>query len=238
MKYFIVADVHGFFDEMMEALHRNGYDMANPNHTFVSLGDMFDRGEQAQETLEFLNEIPEKNRLFVLGNHELLMEEILGRGCIEYHDWLNGTKSTLYQLADAYAYNDEVAIMQLRSNSMWRNYIRSCKFYHEVGDNIFVHAWIPRFDYNTDWRNATISEWKDAIWVNGMREWEEGNREPGKTIWCGHWHVGYGHVNIHHICHDEIDGDAVYTPFRDEGIVAMDACTVVSHIVNCEVIEV
>ena len=54
MKYFIVADVHGFYDEMIEALNRAGYDPDNKNHTFVSLGDMFDRGEQANEVLDFL----------------------------------------------------------------------------------------------------------------------------------------------------------------------------------------
>ncbi len=235
-KYFIVADVHGFYDEMIEALNKKGYDMNNSNHVFVSLGDMFDRGKQAWEVLDFVNEIPNENKLLVLGNHELLMEEMLGRGFCEYHDQGNGTCDTMFQLTNANF--EEEAIELMRVNRQWRKYINSCHFYHEVGDNIFVHGWIPRFPYNTDWRNATISEWKEATWLNGMKEWRYDNKEPGKTIWCGHWHVGYGHAHIHYICTDEVGGDAVYTPFKDEGIVAMDACTAVSHMVNCEVIEV
>lgn len=236
MKYFIVADVHGFYDEMLEALDRTGFDPDNPNHTFVSLGDALDRGKQANEVLDFFVMLPKERRIFILGNHEILMEEALHKNGFDYIDLCNGTKGTAYQLTGANY--DEEAIEKMRADWRWNEYIRDCRVYAEVGDNIFVHGWIPRFPYNTDWRNATISEWKEATWLNGMKEWRYDNKEPGKTIWCGHWHVGYGHAHIHYICSDEVGGDAVYTPFRDEGIVAMDACTAVSHIVNCEVIEV
>ncbi len=247
MKYFIVADVHGFYDEMLETLDRAGFDPDNPNHTFVSLGDMFDRGQQAKEMLDFLVSLPEDRRIFIMGNHELLMNEAIGRRFFLYHDSTNGTKSTAYQLSDAHT--DDDACIYMQDDWAWNKYFNSCVFYAEVGDNIFVHGWIPcdiyptyyreRYIYNPGWRDAPIYEWKEATWRNGMEAWHMGVREPDKTIWCGHWHSGYGHANIHGICHTEVGGkDSVYTPFRDEGIVAMDACTIVSHIVNCEVIEV
>ena len=31
-KYFIVADVHGFYDEMIDALNEAGFDKNNENH--------------------------------------------------------------------------------------------------------------------------------------------------------------------------------------------------------------
>ena len=246
MKYFIVADVHGFYDEMIEALDRAGYNPDNKNHTFVSLGDMFDRGEQANEVLDFLVQLPKDRRIFIMGNHELLLDEALHRNFFLYHDITNGTKHTAYQLGEAC--HDEDACINVLNDWRWREYFYDCDFFYEVGDNIFVHGWIPcdiyptyyrdRYIYNPGWKDAPIYEWKEATWRNGMEAWSHGVRIPGKTIWCGHWHTGYGHVNLHHICDVEVGKDAIYTPFRDEGIVAMDACTVVSHIVNCEVIEV
>ena len=84
MKYFIVADVHGFYDEMLEALDRAGFDPDNPNHTFVSLGDALDRGKQANEVLGFFVMLPKERRIFILGNHEILMEEALHKNGFDY----------------------------------------------------------------------------------------------------------------------------------------------------------
>lgn len=257
-KYFVVADVHGFYDEMMTALDNAGYDMNNPDHIFVSLGDAFDRGRQAIEMLEFLTAIPKENRIFIVGNHELLMDEAIHRGGFLYHDITNGTKETAYQLINEYT--DQDVCIGMINDAQWNEYFRNCVFYAEVGDNIFVHGWIPcdiyptyyrdRYIYNPGWRDAPIYEWKEATWRNGMEAWHMGVREPGKTIWCGHWHTSWGHAHIHYegvefINKEEYDYEAFgitpivhYEPFEDEGICAMDACTVVSHIVNCKTIEV
>ena len=40
--YFIVADVHSFYDEMIKALNGAGFDVNNSMHIFVSLGDLLD----------------------------------------------------------------------------------------------------------------------------------------------------------------------------------------------------
>ena len=39
------------------------------------------------------------------------------------------------------------------------------------------------------------------------------------------------------MCKDEYRGDAIHDAFIDDGIVALDACTVVSHKINCFVFE-
>ena len=246
-KYFIVADVHSFYDEMMTALNEKGWDSNNPDHIFVSLGDMFDRGPQSCEVMDFLMSIPEDRRIFILGNHELLMEEMIARGGILYHDITNGTVRTATDLADTR--DPDEACLILRTNKDWNNYIRSCQPYAEIGDNIFVHGWIACYTigeynvypaaYDLNWRNATIKQWKNATWINGMEAWDNGVREYGKTIWCGHWHTSWGHAKLHHygVEWPEDGGKAHFSPFKDEGIVAMDACTAYSHKVNCEVIE-
>ncbi len=86
-----------------------------------------------------------------------------------------------------------------------------------------------------------------------MDKWWKGVTLPGKTIYCGHYHCSWGNSNIHndgkefikkietmYIDPDtgKLEPHVNWEPFKDEGIVAMDACTAVSGKVNCEVIEI
>ena len=116
--------------------------------------------------------------------------------------------------------------------------------YYEDGNYIFVHGWIPSLGgyptklpmtYMEDWRHANEEAWRSARWDNGI-EASRAVREPGKTIFCGHWHCSYGHAVLEGKG-SEFDDDADFTPYYGEGIVALDACTVHSHMVNCVVVE-
>lgn len=91
------------------------------------------------------------------------------------------------------------------------------------------------------WRDAPKALWNEARWINGMDAWDYGIRDS-KTIYCGHWHSAWGHCYLHHDANEykdyPIKGRAVnYAPFVDDGIVALDACTAISGIVNCVVLE-
>lgn len=239
-KYFVVADVHGFYNEMCKALADAGYDKKNPDHVFVSLGDLLDRGPAAKQCLEFVNSLSNNNKILILGNHELLMNHLLTSGAPSYADVTNGTLGTVAQL-EPEAYNTWDKIERMHSNVFWKQYYNSLTPYAEVGNNVFVHGWIPHIDY----QNASLYEWQEATWQNGMRLWSQGEFIPGKTIWCGHWHTSWGHANLHHYGVEFLEDDWKYhkadaqgnfecfDPFIDEGIVAMDACTVYSHKVNC-----
>ena len=244
-KYFIVSDVHAFYDEMMEALLKEGFDRNNPDHVFVSLGDFFDRGLQANEMLEFVNSLKKERKILIMGNHELLMEEAIRNG-FSLRDVHNGTFSTAIQLTGDYS--EEEIRRQMREHKEWQKYVSQCRYFAEVGDNIFVHGWLPNVREGShgqilgkrklsNWRNASRKDWYNATWVNGMEAWAKGYGESGKTIWCGHWNTSYGHYHLHRSCSGEFTPDALFTPFIDEGICAMDACTAYSHIVNCRVIE-
>ncbi len=244
-RYFIVSDVHAFYDEMMDALLSQGFEKENPEHIFVSLGDLFDRGLQAREMLEFVNSLPHERKILIMGNHELLMEEALRNG-FTWRDIHNGTFSTAIQLTGDYS--EEEIRKQMKEHQEWRKYITECRYYAEVGNQIFVHGWIPNVREGShgqilgkrklsNWRHASKKDWYNATWVNGMEAWAKGYDEAGKTVWCGHWHTSYGHCHLHHICSGEFTPDAVFTPFIDEGIIAMDACTAYSHTVNCRVID-
>jgi len=254
-KYFCVADVHSFYDEMIYALNEAGYDKNNPDHIFVSCGDMFDRGSQSREVLEFLNSIPNEKKILICGNHEILMHQMIyGSDYPRTIDIKNGTWKTACDITQA---DRAEVIEKMRKNKEWQEYYSNTKYYATIGNYIITHAWIPceiayhrdvygkvytsysiipiedwdKYEYEYDWE-------KTFTWANGMELWSKGICIEGKTIICGHWNVSWGHKNIHKTCKTEFKEDAIHEPFIDEGIVALDACTVVSHKVNCFVFEV
>ena len=258
MKYFVVADVHGFYDEMVTALDKAGYEPNNPEHILVSCGDAFDRGPDPDKVLDFfLHVAPPDRRILIRGNHEDLMEQAICRMSFTYYDETNGTKNSAYKLTGKNPATDfeTDVLIDLKTNKLYNDYIRECRDFYETEHAIFVHGWIPHFleirggryikyhhDYLAGWRNLDIDSWKKARWFNGMEAWADGVKERGKTIFCGHWHTSWGH------CYLEYDGEewpgdinhkvyANFAPFIAEGIVALDGCVPLTHVVNCHVHE-
>ena len=54
MRYYVVADIHGFYNELVEALNEAGYFNDVTPHKLVVCGDLFDRGKQAKELQSFI----------------------------------------------------------------------------------------------------------------------------------------------------------------------------------------
>lgn len=264
-KYFIVSDVHSFYNEMMSALDEAGFDVTNENHIFVSLGDLLDRGPDPIKCLEFVNNLPKDRKILIRGNHEDLIEELIERNEFWSHDDWNGTTGTCFKIfGDGFGLaTDEEILDVVHQYEPLNVYLKSCIDYYELGDNIFVHGWLPLRPYAIengsilsykegvpdDWRNG---DWRTARWYNGMDKWRKGITIPNKTIYCGHYHASWGNSNIHNdgkeflerietMYIDPVTGrwepHVNYHTFRDNGIVSLDACTVVSGFVNCEVIE-
>ena len=53
-KYFVISDIHGHYEEMLGSLRLNNFDENNKTHHLLVLGDMFDRGPNSKEILEYL----------------------------------------------------------------------------------------------------------------------------------------------------------------------------------------
>lgn len=252
MKYFVVSDVHGFYSYMKEALDKAGYDPKNEDHFFISCGDLFDRGHQANECLDFVTSLPKDRRIFVDGNHEdmfidLITKERSPQSC----DLHNGTLDTIVQLSHSesihdFIFNTDEILNKLSKNEKLCTYLSELKDYYEIKNHVFVHGWIPTDEYRLNlystWREAEEIDWDTARWSNGFVEWEKGNYEEEKTIVCGHWHTAYAHAKYHHVGVDFQDANADYSNccfdiFEDQGIIGLDACTALSHKVNVLVIE-
>ncbi len=253
-KYFVISDIHGFYSEMITALNKAGFDINNENHILISCGDLFDRGKKNKECLEFVMSLPEERRILIKGNHEDLLEDLLlNRRGIEAYDKHNGTLSTIEQLSGGK--QKYAGLEVLRNNELLKDYLYSLKDYYANKDYIFCHGYVPsetrykEIVFNLD---ASKEEWRSARWKNGMREWRINKYHQDvydeemldkRTIVCGHWHTSYGHANFHKVGKEfpsegtSWKGQCCFDIFMDNGIVALDACTALTHQVNVFVFE-
>ena len=261
MKYYVVADPHGFCGYLRQALEEAGFFEDKEPHKLIVCGDVLDRGREPAETVEFLLELASKDMLILVrGNHEdLFMRclhdissgyvEDIACGCSYHYD--NRTWHSMIQLAkmsesNAVKYTPSF-VMKLRNSRFYRELLPLCVDYFETEHYVFCHGWIPVlnrgdryapvYEYDPDWRNADLKSWETARWYNGMQmACELGIKEPGKTIVCGHWHTSFGHVHYENR-EDMRAAENDHSPFIADGIIALDATTVRSKTVNCIVIE-
>ena len=112
MKYYVAADVHGFYTEFHKALDAVGYFTDPEPHKLIILGDLFDRGQEALKMLEFILQIMAQDAvILVRGNHEDLDEEMItiDEGLPVRHHKSNGTYGTALQLT---GYDPGLAIIR------------------------------------------------------------------------------------------------------------------------------
>lgn len=236
MRYFVITDVHGFYDEMIEALDLAGFDPNNEGHWLISCGDVHDRGSKPIEVIRYLNRLPRKT--LIRGNHEDLLEELMRQSrLVGSHDFHNGTVNTIETLTgkELTKGNFNQLMDELQMNTDIREYYSRLVDYEEIGDYIFVHAWIPMF--RDDWRESTAGEWEQARWWNPYREWAEYGSPDEKTVVCGHWATAYGNSRYHNKGAGWGE-DACYEPFIDNGIIGLDACTAYTKKCNVAVIDI
>ena len=266
MKYFCIGDVHSFYTETIDALNKAGFDKNDDNHVLVLCGDAFDRGDESNEMLNFLQSLPDDRFVYVRGNHEDLLEDAILdvlrcsdlTGCfldIGQHHFTNGTIKTLRQFTGMHLYdmilNKEEFSDKIRPILNWIN-TKTIDFF-ETKHYVFTHGWIPskisyrqyKEVYDSDWRNASDNKWKSARWFNGMAKWSYGIRVPRKSVVCGHWHSSWGNMYLHNDINEEfptnkLDEDKMteaFKPFIDKGIIAIDGCVAYSGMVNVIILE-
>ena len=246
-KFFVVSDVHSFFDEMIDALDKAGFDKNNENHWCILVGDAFDRGPKPVETMRYLMSLPRK--VLVKGNHEQLLVDCCERGYFKSHDISNGTFSTINELGDAGEgyYFDECCTRTLARTGA---FIGQMVNYFETKNHIFVHSYIalkpidglPKHytrnrikEYNPDWRNASDEEWNEAMWGNPFMLHKKYGHNFDKTIVCGHWHTSW--PRMYFDGEAEMDDDACFDPYYMDGLIGIDGCVAHSGQVNVLVLE-
>lgn len=245
-KLFCISDVHGYYDEMREALDEAEFDPNNEEHWLVSCGDIWDRGSQPFEVMWYLKNLPRK--VLIRGNHMDLFEQCCDRGDAWSHDFSNGTYKTICELGDAamgYSFDECCQRAEVKT----RVFRESMVNYFETQNYIFVHAWVPlncdnnlppyyvrnrKYSKMENWREANEMQWEDARWGNPFELAEQGLL-PGKTLVFGHWNCSAGWAKLEG--RSEFGEDAKFDPFYGDGFIALDGCTAHSKIVNVVVIE-
>ncbi len=206
MKYFCIADVHGEYDKMILALNDAGFN--KETDTLVSLGDLFDRGLESQEVLEFVMSCP--HRLLCMGNHELRLMQLIGTPTLyDGYDRSNGVSATLISFIGKDVWqknwlNIWQALLRLRNYQLLKDYFHECRAAFEFSNLVITHGWIPFIERNDgtlmpyiihlpdsdtlDWHDARAHDWDEAMWCN--TELAIHNKIfLDKPILVGHWHA-------------------------------------------------
>lgn len=255
MKYFVFADIHGFYTIFKEALEKSGFDEENPEHMLVSLGDNFDRGEENYQVFTFLKRMKAKNKIILIkGNHEDLMLQMIFRKYPLSRDLHNGTYQTIEEFGKVY-FNDKESFFtnfegiyyKLREDGFF-DLLYDMLDYYETDHYIFTHGYLPLnldYTYKADWRNASIDEFERARWHNGMNisiNLKIG--EPNKKIVVGHYHTYYGNIRKKYHYDDKLEYPSIsfedlsmFKPYEDDNVIGLDARTVSTQMVNILILE-
>lgn len=78
MRYYVVADPHGFFTELKTTLEEKEFFTDDQPHKLIICGDLFDRGAEARELQAFILDLMEQGEVILIrGNHEDLLLDFL-----------------------------------------------------------------------------------------------------------------------------------------------------------------
>ena len=247
MRYYVTSDIHGYYTPLKAALTKAGFFEDTGPHKLVILGDLMDRGAEAVVLQQFVLELMEKKLVILIrGNHEDLYELLVGpdRGTAYQQHIANGTYDTVLQLTGfdrAAALREPAAFAKAgKQTPFYQKIMPAMRDYYETERYVFVHGWIPciarRGSYYPigNWRAAGANLWEQARWYNGIDAAQTSEEE--KIVVCGHWHASYGHAKYER-AGSEFGPDADFSPYYARRIIALDACTAYSGLVNCVVLE-
>ena len=239
MKYFVSADIHSFYDEWMASLDKAKFDIENPEHKIIICGDLLDRGRQPKEVIDFVLENKDKI-IYIKGNHEDLLEELIDRNKPTIYDYHNGTSQTIVDLYPEWGVT-EFDLKKVARITKIQEVLALCQNYYETANYIFVHGWIPIDNYinryDSYWREASKDAWYRSRWAKPLEMYKSKLFEPNKTIVFGHWHCSAFWNMAFPQRYEEFGESANFEPFITKEIIALDACTAYSGKVNVVVIE-
>ena len=258
MRYYVVADTHGFYTKLTDALEKAGYFADTGAKKLLILGDLLDRGPENVQMQDFVYDLLKRDEIILVrGNHEDLLEDLVDNldryGELDLHvshHYRNRTVHTVCDIARCSVGAMTAIPHQIRARMRQTPFMRyvmpAMLDYFETEHYVFVHGWIPlanvapdgapsQFVYDADWRDASLPRWQKARWYNGMEMAAKGLIVPDKTVVCGHYHCSWGH----HFAgtSEEFSPDADFSPYYADGVIAIDACTAYSGRVNVLVVD-
>lgn len=111
-RIFVVGDIHGCYDELLELIDKIAFD---EHDLLISVGDIVDRGNKSLEVYHFFRDLP--NAKIIMGNHE--------------RKHLNGVLS----------YAQEIVKLQFKNEyAEFIEWLKDKRYYFEFDDLIVIHA--------------------------------------------------------------------------------------------------
>ena len=235
-KYFVISDIHGYYNEMIIALTKSGYNSNDLKHHLIVIGDLFDRGPQSKEVLEYLYQLNKSNKATViLGNHDNFLIELLEEKYLKaiFNIRHNGTGKTISSFLGK-DYTSSMKLEDIKDEIMikypyLKSWLKSLPYYLELGEYIFVHGGID--GKNKNWRDGKLS---DFVW---SRQYDLDTVE-GKTVVVGHTRIAtirYPGSNYKELFLEKPEAfDILY----DSQKIFIDAFVEISKFINVLILEI
>lgn len=258
-KIHFITDMHGHYNETIQALKEVEYDENNKNHLLVCLGDVMDRGTQSKELLEWLYRLDKESKAIVLGgNHAKFLKDYLSGSSYSPFNYIhNGVDETFASLlgrtkpfeswclvekninkptnGDFVNWLD-IVVKEINEEYPWLlPWLKSLPKYFESKNYIGVHGAI---DVNVeDWHYPKKELYNLKGW-NAL-DFDDGSficsqNPTNKTIVVGHYYTGTLREKWQIDSKDENDSSILST--KDNKIF-LDTCTIRTKKVNVLVVE-
>lgn len=258
-KLFVISDVHGHYQEMINALEQAGYDEDNENHLLVSCGDEFDRGEQSLAVYLYLRRLSNEGKAIVLkGNHSMFLTGYLsGRDLSPFNYLHNGVDKTLADfIHQTKPFESWCTLMGKKEptygdfgewithakkiiNSEYPDlyeWLETRPYYYETENYIFTHGAID--GTCEDWHfpkkdyKGRFMDWDACMWDDGSF-FDSDITNTNKTVVVGH----FGTYHLRKMYYLKSEDPHSILKREDGKIIAIDATTALTKRVNVLVIE-
>lgn len=191
MKYYAIADLHGRYDLLRDAVNAiEKHSMNDDDTRYITLGDYIDRGPQSRQIIEYLMK-QGKNWTCLKGNHEDMMVESITTPLMPAW-WIgNGGDATIA----SYGWGGEPYTSYMyecvpKSHLDW---LSNLPIYYETDKQLFVHAGIPDYEMNLPPKNA--HKYQDMMWM--LYSKGEAGGWKGKHVVHGHHQFADGPHTFH-----------------------------------------
>lgn len=138
MRYYAIADLHGRYDLLLEAINLIYDDAGSDDYKIITLGDYIDRGPQSKEVIEHLMGRT-GDTVSLQGNHEAMMVEVCRTPSPSLKAWWEGNGGdTTWKSFGGF---NGITIEHY-------NWVNKLPLYFKTEKQLFVHAGVPQDNMN------------------------------------------------------------------------------------------
>ncbi|MEN3042374.1 MAG: metallophosphoesterase family protein [Fervidobacterium sp.] len=163
----VIGDIHGCLKPLEKLILEIS---PTENDKLIFLGDYIDRGSDSKGVVDYLLELSKRaNCVFLRGNHEQMLLDVIENGDEPFLWFMNGAQATWRSYGN---------LQNLSLNEEHIQFYRNTKYYHLEDRYLFVHAGIrPKIPLEKQ-------DPRDLIWIR--EEFITKNHNIGYIVVFGH----------------------------------------------------